>query len=76
MVFQGILEIIDDQYKQSSTILATQIPVEDWHERMADPTLSDAIMDRIVHNVISGSLGALNSFRDISHALNPSLAAF
>jgi len=45
-----ILEIIDDRYKRSSTILATQIPVAEWHERMGDPTLSDAIMDRIVHN--------------------------
>ena len=45
-----ILEIMDDRYKLSSTILVTQIPVADWHERMANPTLSDAIMDRIVHN--------------------------
>ena len=45
-----ILEIIDDRYKLSSTILATQVPVADWHERMANPTLADAIMDRIVHN--------------------------
>jgi len=45
-----ILEIMDDRYKLSSTILATQIPVADWHERMANPTLADAIMDRIVHN--------------------------
>jgi DNA replication protein DnaC len=45
-----ILEIIEDRYKRSSTLLATQIPVTEWLERMADPTLSDAVMDRIVHN--------------------------
>lgn len=45
-----ILEIIEDRYKLSSTILATQIPVAEWHERMANPTLADAIMDRVVHN--------------------------
>jgi len=45
-----ILEIIEDRYKLSSTILTTQIPVADWHERMANPTLADAIMDRVVHN--------------------------
>jgi len=45
-----ILEIIDDRYNLSSTILATQVPVADWHERMANPTLADAIMDRVVHN--------------------------
>ena len=45
-----ILEIIEDRYKLSSTILATQIPVAEWHERMANPILADAIMDRVVHN--------------------------
>jgi len=47
---QDLLEIMDDRYKRSSTILSTQIPVSDWHERFAAPTLSDAIIDRIVHN--------------------------
>jgi len=47
---QDLLEIVDDRYKRSSTILVTQIPVADWHERFAAPTLSDAIMDRVVHN--------------------------
>lgn len=47
---QDLLEIVDDRYQRSSTVLASQIPVTDWHERFASPTLSDAIMDRIVHN--------------------------
>lgn len=47
---KNILKIMDDQYERSSTILATQIPVAGWNERMADPTLSDAIMDRIIHS--------------------------
>jgi DNA replication protein DnaC len=45
-----ILEIIEDRYKQSSTMVVTQIPVTEWHEQFANPTLADAIMDRIVHN--------------------------
>jgi len=47
---QDLLEIVDDRYKRASSILVTQIPVADWHERFAAPTLSDAIMDRVVHN--------------------------
>jgi DNA replication protein DnaC len=47
---QDLLEIVDDRYQRTSTILASQIPVADWHERFAAPTLSDAIMDRVVHN--------------------------
>ena len=44
-----ILEIMDDRHKRGSTILATQIPMTEWHERMDDPTLADAVLDRIIH---------------------------
>ena len=47
---QDLLEIIDDRYNRRSTILVTQIPVSDWQERLGNLTLSDALMDRIVHN--------------------------
>lgn len=47
---QDLLEIVDDRYQQSSTLLVSQIPVADWHDRFAAPTLSDAIMDRVIHN--------------------------
>ncbi|MEE8377168.1 MAG: IS21-like element helper ATPase IstB, partial [Candidatus Aminicenantaceae bacterium] len=45
-----ILEIVEDRYNYSSTMVVTQIPVVEWHEQFASPTLADAIMDRIVHN--------------------------
>ncbi len=47
---KDILEILDDRYNKASTILATQLPVSNWHSRFEDPTLADAIMDRVVHN--------------------------
>ena len=47
---RDLLEILDDRYDRSSTLVATQIPVEDWHARFPDPTLGDAILDRLVHN--------------------------
>jgi DNA replication protein DnaC len=47
---RDLLEIIDDRYGRSSTMVATQVPVEDWHARLPDPTLGDAILDRLVHN--------------------------
>jgi DNA replication protein DnaC len=47
---RDLLEILDDRYGQSSTLVATQIPVEDWHAQFPDPTLGDAILDRLVHN--------------------------
>lgn len=45
-----LLEIVEDRYNRSSTMVVTQIPVAEWHEQFAGPTLADAIMDRIVHN--------------------------
>jgi DNA replication protein DnaC len=47
---QDLLEIFDDRFNRSSTIIASQIPVAEWHARFPDPTLADAILDRLVHN--------------------------
>jgi DNA replication protein DnaC len=45
-----ILEIMEDRYNHHSTMVATQLPVAEWHELFGNPTLADAIMDRIIHN--------------------------
>ncbi len=47
---QNLLEILDDRYGRTATLLATQIPVADWFSRIPDPTLADAILDRLIHN--------------------------
>ncbi len=47
---RDLLEILDDRHGRTSTIVTSQIPVEHWHETIGDPTLADAILDRIVHN--------------------------
>lgn len=47
---RDLLEIIDDRFDKSATIVTSQLPVSKWHEYLADPTLADAILDRIVHN--------------------------
>lgn len=46
---RDLLEILDDRVAARSTIIASQIPLERWHETLADPTVADAILDRIVH---------------------------
>ncbi|NOQ23101.1 MAG: hypothetical protein GQ565_10710 [Candidatus Aegiribacteria sp.] len=45
-----ILEIIEERYGSRSTIISSQLPPEKWYERVKDPTIADAILDRIVHN--------------------------
>lgn len=47
---RDLLEILDDRYDRCSTLVAGQLPVEHWHEYLGDPTLADAILDRLVHN--------------------------
>ena len=45
-----LLEILDDRYDRRSTIVTSQLPVDQWHTYLNDPTLADAILDRLVHN--------------------------
>jgi len=44
-----LLELLDDRVGSRSSIVASQLPIEHWHEYLNDPTLADAIMDRLVH---------------------------
>lgn len=47
---RDLLEILDDRHGHRSTIVTSQLPLEHWHESIGDPTLADAILDRLVHN--------------------------
>ncbi len=47
---RDLMEVAGDRHQRASTILATQIPVERWHDLIGDPTYADAILDRLVHN--------------------------
>jgi len=44
------LDIIEDRHNISSTIICSQIPIEKWHDNIGDPTIADAICDRLIHN--------------------------
>jgi DNA replication protein DnaC len=47
---RDLLEITEDRYEQRSTLIASQLPIEHWHEMIGDPTIADAILDRLIHN--------------------------
>jgi DNA replication protein DnaC len=47
---RDLLEIVDDRYDKGSLLITSQVPVKQWHDVIADPTLGDAILDRITHN--------------------------
>lgn len=44
-----LLEILDDRVGSRSTLITSQLPVEHWHAYLNDPTLADAILDRVIH---------------------------
>jgi DNA replication protein DnaC len=47
---RDLLEILDDRYDRKSTLITSQLPVEQWHVYLEDPTIADAILDRLIHN--------------------------
>jgi len=69
---QDLLEVFDDRFGNTATIIISQVPVSDWHARFPDPTLADAILDRTIHNayrltLLGDSQRKLRGFRTISH---------
>ena len=46
---RDLLEIVDDRHERASTVITSQIPVERWHEHIGNPTIADAVLDRLVH---------------------------
>jgi DNA replication protein DnaC len=47
---RDLLEIVEERYGRGATLITSQIPVDRWHDLIGDPTLADAILDRIIHN--------------------------
>ena len=46
---KDLLEVIEDRHMTGSTIIASQLPIKEWHEFIGEPTIADAVMDRILH---------------------------
>lgn len=69
---QDLLEVFDDRFGKTATLIVSQVPVADWHARFPDPTLADAILDRTVHNayrlsLLGDSQRKLRGFRTMPH---------
>jgi DNA replication protein DnaC len=46
---RDLLEIVDDRHGRASTVVTSQLPVAHWHEHIGNPTIADAVLDRLVH---------------------------
>ena len=71
-----LLEILEDRHGRGSTIVTSQVPVDQWHEMIGDPTLADAILDRLVHNahrfnMTGDSMRKIIGRRALDEDLNP-----
>ena len=58
-----VVVLLDDRYQRRSTIVTSQIPQKQWHTAVGEPTLADAILDRLVHNAYKIALSG-KSMRD------------
>jgi DNA replication protein DnaC len=47
---RDLLEIVEDRYNSGSLIITSQVPIDRWYEIVGNPTLADAILDRVIHN--------------------------
>jgi DNA replication protein DnaC len=47
---RDLLEIVDDRHGRASTVVTSQLPVSHWHEHIGNPTIADAVLDRLVHS--------------------------
>ena len=67
------MEIMDDRYEQSVTVIISQLPTEQWYESIGDNTLADAILDRLMHNAHRMNLKGesmrkkMNSLTQVEH---------
>jgi len=71
---RDLLEVLEDRYSRSSTIITTQLPIDKWHQFIGDDTIADAICDRIINNayivtMTGESMRKSKSFDDVEHSV-------
>ena len=62
---RDILEIAESRYNKCSTVLSGQIAHTEWYDLFPDPTIADAIMDRVIHNSYILALDSKKSMREV-----------
>ncbi|MDE2914347.1 MAG: IS21-like element helper ATPase IstB [Paracoccaceae bacterium] len=65
---RDLLEILDDRFDRRSAIVTSQLPVPDWHQKIAEPTIADAMLDRLVHGAIRFELHGTSMRADSAEA--------
>jgi DNA replication protein DnaC len=63
-----LLELMEDRYGKTATVVTSQLPIAKWHEWIGDPTLADAVLDRLVHNAYKVELRGNSKRKDQSNS--------
>src|SRR5262249_2647439 len=71
---RDLLDIVDDRCGTHATLVASQVPPDHWHALLADPTVADAILDRLIHTAHTLPLNG-DSLRKVTPPLRPSAPA-
>lgn len=72
---RDLLEIVEDRYQAGATVITSQCPIGDWHPNIGDPTLADAICDRLFHNAYKIELRGDSMRKNRSEPITTNLAA-
>jgi DNA replication protein DnaC len=72
---RDLLDLLDERYRKAACLFATQLPVSQWHQQIQDPTLADAMLDRIVHDALRLSLKG-ESMRKLTTSVQPDTAEY
>lgn len=70
---RDLLEVLEDRYGKHSTVLTSQLPTKTWHESLSEPTIAEAICDRLVHNAHLITLRGTSIRRQKGLKANPRL---
>lgn len=69
---RDLLDLLDERYRTASCLFATQLPIQQWHQHIYDPTLADAMLDRVVHDALRIVLKG-ESMRNLTSKVKPEL---
>ncbi len=70
---RDLLEVLEDRYDRTSTVITSQLPTKSWHQAIGEATIADAICDRLVHNahVIALRGGSMRKKKGTSEGTYP-----
>ena len=61
---KDLLEIVEERYKTGATVITSQLPIKNWHEHIGEPTIADAVLDRLLHGAHKFELTGPSMRRD------------